>query len=163
MTGHAAFESNAAHLHYLEWLKSNPREDRPRDDDFKERIFPMEVAGRPVFVRLLEVGVFDEPMVRKKNEQTLGSQFQKTGSEFELKILQDIAEKMFQGSTLGVYPLINPFDLPDLVIPFLSPGGFLLLLFTSSPHHLGVCISGISLLIAKAEKGSTIWAAPNLI
>ena len=84
----------------------------------------MEVAGSPVFIRLLEVWVFDEPMVRKEDEQTLGRQFQKTGSEFELEILQDIAEKMLQGSTLGVYPLINPSDLPDPVIPFSSPGGF---------------------------------------
>ena len=124
MTGHAAFEGNADHVYYLEQLKSNPRENRPGDDDFEGRIFPVEVAGRPVFIRLLEVWVFDEPMVRKEDEQTLGRQFQKAGSEFELKILQDIAEKVLQGSTLGVYPLIYSLDLPDLVIPFPSPGGF---------------------------------------
>jgi len=43
------------------------------------------------------------------------------GGQIELKGLQNITEKVLEGSALGVYPFIDAFNLPDFSLLFL-PG-----------------------------------------
>ena len=63
----------------------------------------MDVAGGTVFIRFGKAGIFDESVVREKDQQSLRGKFAETGGQVELQVLEDV----------------NPADFLD---PFLQAG-----------------------------------------
>jgi len=75
----------------------NPGHQGPGNDDLEGRTLSVDIPGGAIFVRLIEMGSFDESVIREEKERGARREVSEARCKFELQVLKNVPEDMLDG------------------------------------------------------------------